>query len=676
MHRVDLLDLDHEAIEELLPAVLDAPVEAAAVEEIWTASQGNVLFVRELVLGSLEQGQLVKSRGSWRLTGPLATTARLAELMEGRLGDLGEDETEVLDVLAVWEPVGLAELESMVGSRPLERLDHAGAITVRGDLRRQLVSLAHPLYGEILRDRMPALKRRRLLLEQVERTEGHGHRRREDPLRIAPARLDACGSADPDLLVRAARLARYARDFPQVDELARAALVTGARPEAGLLLGEALHELGRFAEAEEVLADAEQAACDDTELFVLIVSLRCLNLMWGLHRHDEALEANRSALARVGDHPEALTLVLNEATLLTYSGRPQQALQVLSDIGELTDPRARAARSIAEVPALIAIGRPETAVHLARRAFSEHQDLPEPIAIADASLQTIHEAYALTECGRFDEAAAVAERGYATVTPTTAPDMQMWLAFQSGRSALFAGRPATARRWMSEAAARCDEHHFAGPRRLTLSYLATAHALLGDVDAATASVAELDGLPELAFVRAEQELGRAWASAASGDLPAARATLLRAADVAASSSYATSEALLLHDVVRLGDPSAAAERLDALAERCEGALIPAYALHARAAAGGAPDDLEAAADAFLDLGASLLAAEVLAEAARSWQRNGDQRAASALFLRSESVAEACEGRARRRSPRRPRSSRSPAVSATSRRSPRRVSRAR
>ncbi len=115
VHRVDLLDLDHDAIEALLPAVLDVPVEAATVEEIWTASQGNVLFVRELVLGSLEQGQLVKSRGSWRLTGPLATTARLGELMESRLGELGDEETEVLDILAIWEPIGLAELEAIVG---------------------------------------------------------------------------------------------------------------------------------------------------------------------------------------------------------------------------------------------------------------------------------------------------------------------------------------------------------------------------------------------------------------------------------------------------------------------------------------------------------------------------------------------------------------------------------
>ncbi len=91
-------------------------------------------------------------------------------------------------------------------------LDRSGLLTVRVEGRRQHVTLAHPLYGEILRARMPALTRRRLLLEHADRIDAHGARRREDPIRVATARLDASGTADPRLLVRAARLARYAGD--------------------------------------------------------------------------------------------------------------------------------------------------------------------------------------------------------------------------------------------------------------------------------------------------------------------------------------------------------------------------------------------------------------------------------------------------------------------------------
>ena len=173
--------------------------------------------MRELVLGAVDSGHLVHQHGVWRLVGPLVTTARLHELVAARLGTLGTSASEALDLLAVWEPEGLSTLEAIVGPGQLEALDRAGLLEVRTDGRRQQVSLAHPLYGEILRARMPALTRRRLLLEHADRIDAYGARRREDPIRAATARVEATGSADRDLLVRATRLARYAQDFPQVE---------------------------------------------------------------------------------------------------------------------------------------------------------------------------------------------------------------------------------------------------------------------------------------------------------------------------------------------------------------------------------------------------------------------------------------------------------------------------
>ncbi len=653
VRRVDLVDLSAADVDALLHVVLGAPVEPSAAAEIWAASEGNVLFVRELVLGSLESGRLTTRRGTWRLSGPMVTTARLLELVETRVSELGPDETEALDTLAIWEPASLSVLEAIVGRPVLESLDHAGLIAVRTDGRRQLVSLTHPLYGEIIRARIPALRRRRLLLDHVERIEQHGSRRREDPLCIAPARLDASGAADPGLLLQAARLARYGRDFPQVERMARAAALSSrgdsgggggeAGVEAGLLLGEALHELGAFAEAERVLAEASAAATTVDELFVPVISLRCLNLMWGLQRDDEALAVNRAARGRVVRPGDEQALLLNEATLLSYSGRPRQALDLLDQIDDVDDPWARAQRAIAQLPALIATGRAETAAARARPAFSEHVELAEPMAIADASMHTIHEVYALAESGRLRDAMAVGEAAYDAVPAAAGPDVAMWLAFQIGRSALLMGRPATARRWLSEAAARCDEHHFSGPRRLALSLLATAHAWLGDQAAATMAVAEIDALAAMAFARPDQELGRAWTLVASGDGPGGRAVLQSGVEMAVAGENLAAEALLLHDITRLGDAAACVARLEELADRCEGPLVAAYALHAQAAVGGRPEALVEVADRFDEMGAALVAAEASTEAALAWQRRGDQRAASAQFARASRLAAPCEG---------------------------------
>ena len=208
----------------------------------------------------------------------LVTTQRLHELIAARLSGVGDEASEALDVLSIWEPAGLSTLEAEVGRDQLELLDRRGLLEVRTERRRELVRFAHPLYGEIVRSDAGAGRRRRLLLEHADRIEAHA-RCREDPVRIATSRLDAAGSADLELLVRAARLARYGHDFAQVERFGRAAAVHEMTPEVGLI-GEALHERGAWTEADEVLTEAERIAwADGEELLVMIVEIRSRNLM-------------------------------------------------------------------------------------------------------------------------------------------------------------------------------------------------------------------------------------------------------------------------------------------------------------------------------------------------------------------------------------------------------------
>ncbi len=159
----------------------------------------------------------------------------------------------------------------------------------------------------------------------------------------------------------------------------------------------------------------------------------------------------------------------------------------------------------------------------------------------------------------------------------------------------------------------------------------------------TAAIAELDRLPRFAFVEPEQELGRAWALVAAGDLPGARQVLRDAAALAADRGYLITEAWLRHDIARLGDAAGVAERLGALAAASEGELIATYAAHAAAAAAGRPQPLVDVTDRFEHLGAVLMAAEAATEAAQAFQRAGDRRGASTMSLRASALAAACEG---------------------------------
>jgi tetratricopeptide (TPR) repeat protein len=406
----------------------------------------------------------------------------------------------------------------------------------------------------VLRDRLPRTARRRLLLGQAARVEGYGARRREDPLRIATWRLDATGTAEPALLLTAARLARYSHDLVQAARLARAALAdlpAGAtRVEAQLVLGEALNELGDFTAAEAELAAADAAAADDRQL-ALVVAVRANALLWGLRRPEAALDVIRTARARATDPEVRRELIADEATVLVFSGHPAAALAVLDGFGPGGELRARAFRAIAEASALVCVGRCASALEVARRGFADHAALGDQLAISHLGTHVMTQSYALQDAGRIAEAVELCTAGYQLASRDGSPIGRIWFAVHLGRAALFRGRPATARRWLAEARALCREFGWDGPHRLTLQGFAMAAAWLGDATAARTAISEMDGLPEFGFLDTETELGRAWAAAAEGDLRAARDILHAAATRAAAAGHVTSEVWLLHDVARL-----------------------------------------------------------------------------------------------------------------------------
>src|SRR5829696_2147092 len=169
--RVDLAELSGPQVHQLLCAVLGGPVEAGTVADVYAVSRGNLLFVRELVRGALASGRLLAEQGVWRLTGQLVSTAPLVELVETHLAAVEPAGRAVLDLLATVGPVGLTELAGVAEMELLEQLERGGLVTVMVEGQRHEVSLAHPLYAEVLRGRLPLLTRRRLLLRHADRVE-------------------------------------------------------------------------------------------------------------------------------------------------------------------------------------------------------------------------------------------------------------------------------------------------------------------------------------------------------------------------------------------------------------------------------------------------------------------------------------------------------------------------
>ena len=640
--RLDLADLDPIGVDTLLHFVLEGPLDPHASAELWRACRGNVLALRELVLGAKARQILVLSNGVWRLTGPLGTTTRLRELVEARIGGLDQPARAALELLALCQPVGLEQLEAHFGLTTLETLERDGLISVRIDGRRETVRLAHPLHGEVLRDGLPALQARSVLLAQAAAVEAWGARRREDAMRIATWRLAATGRADPDLLLRAARLARFARDHRQAANLARAALAGQASAAAGLVLGESLYDLSSYEDAETVLAEAIEQASTDDEL-VRIATVRRRNLFWGCRRDADALAVGHTVAPRLASPAARDELVAGEAEVLAYAGRPVEALALLDSV-DVTVPRVGVLAAIPRAAALATTGRTAEAIAVSRRGYDDHVGLGDELAIAPAGTHVVNQTWALVEAGRLAEAEELGRVWLDLATRVRMPLGVAWFCIHLARCALAQGRPATARQWGERAAMNAEAWGFEGLQPMAHAVLAIAHGLLGNAVESAARADQIDALRSgYGFLGPELSLGRAWALVAAGDVLAARAVLVASAAAAEQTQHVPVAAWLLHDAVRLGAGKEVAVRLAALATVTDSPLVAAKAGHALALADDDAPRLAATVDQFESIGAMLLAAEAAGAAAEAWRRVHEQRRATALFLRASQLSAQCEG---------------------------------
>ncbi|MET7458510.1 LuxR C-terminal-related transcriptional regulator [Streptomyces sp. NPDC005574] len=643
VRRVDLSTLDQQQVETLLGLALRGPVDRRTLLKLHTASGGNVLFLRELVLGALADGTLTRGTDVWDLAdGRMLGTPRLAELIAARLAAADPVGRPVLELLALCGPLPLADAEATASLEAVADLEQSGLIRSTQDGKRTIVALTHPLYGEVLRAGLPAMRRRTLLLQQVERTEACGVGRREDPLHIATWRLAATGTADPALLSQAATLARHAHDYAKVIVLLSALPPGSGSTKTRLLEGEAHYELGDTGRAEAALAEAQEQARTEEERFAA-VSERIQNLSWGEGKWKEALALSSAAQRQLTDPSMRRTLAVYEGTMQVFAGAPFLGLPLLEDLDKTPDERARLFGLIVRAEGLMLVGRTAEAIEAAEYAYSEHMRANPETAARFPTLALTPLSQALAESGDLTKALSVAHRGLSESVAANAPLPQTWLSYQIGRVNWLEGKTAQAHRWFVEALALAHKHRPA-LRHLCASGLAASAALLGDTTAADAALKETNTYPRMTRIFAgEERLGEAWLLVAYGQQHQARTVLMEAAQVARSCGQAVSESLLLTDVARLGGAKEVASRLAELAETCDGVLAPARAQFAAALATDDAGMLLAATEKFEQIGTDLLAAEAATSAAAILLRSGYARRATAAKNRASAAVARCQG---------------------------------
>ncbi len=641
--RIELRPWTEAETGAVLAAVLGGPVASGSIRRMWELSQGNALYVRELIIGAVDSGALARTGGIWSLRTPLTAPGRLVELVAARLAGLAPGTVAVIELLAAGEPLGLAVLEKLTDPASLDEAESQGLVQVRQDGRRSEARLAHPVYGEALRQSLPRSRLRRISALLADAIEATGARRREDLLRLGRWRLDSGLSGEPGLLSRAARRASEMYDLELSARLARAALDLGGGVEAGLLLGEAMFRTGEHAKAEAVLAGLVPMCTTDAEL-ARVANARVHTLHNLLGDASAAYAVLDEALAVITDEAPRLRLLGRMATMKVYESDPEGALAAAKPLLASDDDATISRGTYVASIALALLGRSAESVSVAEAGLASHRRASGLFQLPSAQL--IGAVLGHCAAGSLAQAEADAEAAYQSCLAAGDKEGQATHRLLAGRVLIEQGQLARASSAFLDGASVNRELNDHSGLRWCLGGLALAEAMSGHADRAAAAVAEWDGLPAGSMTIFETDLmerGLAWVSVARGETSAARQTLASAAERAAATGLRVAEAHLLHDIARLGWAATVAQRLAALAELVDGELVAAFACHAGALARKRPAELEAAALAFEALGALLLAAEAYHAAAQIGESLGTDRAARAAARRAGELVASCGG---------------------------------
>jgi DNA-binding CsgD family transcriptional regulator len=642
VERLEIHGLSEEDVDELTQAVLGGPIDGAARLRLWAATQGNVLFLHELIMGGLASASLQLVNHIWCWRGPMAVSGRLLDLIEARLGRLEAEESNLLEVVAHGEPIGARLLEKWFPEQVLIAVERRGLISVERDGRRVEVRLAHPLYGEALRAQTPLLRARAIHRQLVGALEATGARRTDDLLRIAVARLEAGDGGPLDLFIAAARRSLAAFGFALTERLACAAVEAGGGLVAHHMLALSLLNQGRHGEANVVLGGIDLTGGDEREQ-AMVTLLRAV-VLYVLDRMPEAEDVLLQAERGISGTCLGGELRATHGALLLFSGQCQRATVILQDVLERyeTCERACVSASAFAVLAHARAGRASVAAATVARWREPATRLAGELAFHEGDLFA-SQAFALLIAGRIGEAEGLAHQGYEVALRRHDESVAATWAYAMGEAALASGRVATAARWLREAATLCRASRV-DLMPFGLGALAIAAALGGDVAGARAAIAEADSLVSPVRMAAPNvDLGRAWLAAALGELSTARAIALGAADSCEESGQYALACRFLHDVARLGGAQTAAPRLDRFASLVEGPLAPVFAAHAAALLPPNGIRLDDVSRSFERIGTHLLAAEAAAAAARAHRFDGRRASARAASTRARMLLERCEG---------------------------------
>jgi DNA-binding CsgD family transcriptional regulator len=641
--RLDLEPLSAAAARQVIESTLGGPVDARSAARFSQLTDGNTLFLRQLVTDQMAAGRMRKLAGVWMWDGGVAVSASLSDTVGRQLGRLSPRLALVVDTLSQCEPLAMDVLCDLVQRRDLAAAERMGLVSVERTGGTLMARLAHPLFGELRRASAGEMYLSAIRGRLATRLAKNGDADMHATVRRALLSLDSDLDPEPELYLQSARHAMTLLDLDLADRFATAAAQAGAPGAAGVRAMN-LVLLGRGEQAETALREMADGPDDYVSDGHYWTTVRAANLVWMLGKPVDA-SVILDALAAGSETPSQVAERLAvQACLDAVAARCEHAVEkarAALDSGALPDFHALMA-SVALIMAMGALGEVDDLTGVAEQALRR----------ATTSFQASHLRFwfgavygrACRLTGRIDEFVSAAEQ--LADSARDIPGLAYAnLAFLLGNANLVRGDVGNAVRLVHEAFAGVQRHSVTtGLRPASCFTLAEAHAKLGQPTEANEAIAEARScVPvDYLFMHTGLSLASGWAMTASGRLSEAVATAREAARLARDRGQPTHELACIQAAAQWGDAWGAA-RARELAEALSLPLADVVALHAEALLAGDGEGLLAAAANYRGIGDRSAAADAAAQAAAAFAVSQQRRRGLYAAALARELADECGG---------------------------------
>ena len=156
--RREVEPLTRDEMDELMTAAVGGRPDQQCGQRLWRLTRGNVLFLRQLVEQERKAARLVVHNGALCWHGSGAISGSLADLVDAQIGAVPADVRDVVDLVAVGEPLGWHCLRMLADPAAIEAAEQRDLVMTIGDD----VLVGHPMYAEVRVNRCGPSRLRRL----------------------------------------------------------------------------------------------------------------------------------------------------------------------------------------------------------------------------------------------------------------------------------------------------------------------------------------------------------------------------------------------------------------------------------------------------------------------------------------------------------------------------------